>query len=120
MQVEILGGTVEIDESHVEESSAEIRRQFREYERDERQTFDLSIDVPETFTGAVMEQLPTISYGETRTYGEIAAALDTAPIAVGGACGRNLVRSCGVDCWWRAVLRFCKPQLTCTILPELT
>ncbi|EMA43463.1 methylated-DNA--protein-cysteine methyltransferase [Halococcus morrhuae DSM 1307] len=91
MHVEILGGTVEIDESHVEESPTEIRRQLREYEHDERQTFDLSIEIPETFTGAVMEQLLTIPYGETRTYGEIAAALDTAPVAVGGACGRNLV-----------------------------
>ena len=35
--------------------------------------------------------MAAIPYGETRTYGEIAAELDSAPIAVGGACGRNPV-----------------------------
>lgn len=89
MNVEILGGTVELDDSCVAESPAEIRRQIREYESGQRRRFDLSVDVPDTFTGAVMEQLLEIPYGETRTYGEIAAALETAPIAVGGGCGRN-------------------------------
>jgi len=32
-----------------------------------------------------------IPYGETRTYGDLAAALDTAPVAVGSACGKNPV-----------------------------
>lgn len=91
MDVGILGGTVEIDDSRVAESPDEIRRQLREYERGERRTFELSVDVPDTFAGAVMGQLLEIPYGETRTYGEIAAALGTAPVAVGGACGRNLV-----------------------------
>ena len=30
-----------------------------------------------------------IPYGALRTYGEIAAAIGSAPRAVGGACGRN-------------------------------
>ena len=30
-----------------------------------------------------------IPYGETRSYGELAAAIGSAPRAVGGACGRN-------------------------------
>lgn len=91
MNVEILAGTVEVDDSCVAESPADIRRQLREYESGERRGFDLSVDVPDTFTGAVMEQLLEIPYGETRTYGEIAAALETAPVAVGGGCGRNPV-----------------------------
>lgn len=48
------------------------------------------MNVPNMFTGAVMEQMLEIPYGETRTYGEIAAALDTAPVELGTACGRNL------------------------------
>jgi len=34
--------------------------------------------------------------------------------------GEYLIRSCVVDCWWRAVLRFYKVQLAWTTLPELT
>lgn len=91
MIVELFDSTIEVDDSYIDESPDEIRRQLSEYEYDERRTFDLSVDVPDTFTGTVMKQLLKIPYGETRTYGEIAAALDTAPIAVGGACGRNPV-----------------------------
>lgn len=36
-----------------------------------------------------MKQLLEILHGEIRTYGEIAAALDIAPIAVGRTCSRN-------------------------------
>lgn len=97
MIVDLFESTVELDDSYVRESPDEIRRQLREYERGERRTFDLSIDVPDTFTGAVMEQLLEIPYGETRTYSEIAATPDTAPVAVGGACGRNLM-TVGVPC----------------------
>lgn len=35
---------------------------------------------------AAMQQIP---YGETRSYGDLAAAVRTAPRAVGRACGRN-------------------------------
>ena len=91
MEVELFGSAFEVDESYVGESPAEIRGQIGEYERGERRTFDLTVDAPDTFTGAVMGELLAIPYGETRTYGEIADALDTSPIAVGGACGRNPV-----------------------------
>lgn len=87
----VMGETIPIDESLVEEPPGEIRRQLDEYDRGRRQSFDLSVATLDSFTGRVMEQLFEIPYGETRTYGEIAAALDTAPIAVGGACGRNPV-----------------------------
>jgi methylated-DNA-[protein]-cysteine S-methyltransferase len=38
-----------------------------------------------------MDEMSAIPYGETRTYGEIATALDSAPVAVGQACGSNPV-----------------------------
>jgi len=36
-----------------------------------------------------MRAMTAIPAGETRTYGEIASDLESAPIAVGQACGRN-------------------------------
>ncbi|WP_290818789.1 methylated-DNA--[protein]-cysteine S-methyltransferase [Halovivax sp.] len=91
MHVDILETTIEIDESFVAEPPAEIRAQLDEYARGDRRTFDLRVDVPDTITGAVMDAMVEIPYGETRTYGDIAADLDTAPVAVGQACGRNPV-----------------------------
>ena len=91
MDVQVFGGGLDIDEAHVEEPPAEIRRQVREYERGERREFDLTVRYPETFGGRVMRAMAEIPYGETRTYGDLAADLDTAPIAVGGGCGRNPV-----------------------------
>ena len=91
MHVDILKTTIELDESVVAEQPAKIRAQLRQYERGDRRTFDLRVDVPEGATGAVMDAMAEIPYGETRTYGDIAADLDTAPVAVGQACGRNPV-----------------------------
>ena len=91
MYVEIFGVPLEIDERRVRASAEEIERQTREYERGDRTSFDLEVSIPDDFTGRVMERMQAIPYGETVTYGDIAAALDTAPIAVGGACGRNPV-----------------------------
>lgn len=91
MNLTVLGGGLDIDESLVDESPAEIRRQVAEYAAGERHDFDLGVDVPDSFGGRVMRAMLDIPFGETRTYGELAAALDTAPIAVGGGCGRNPV-----------------------------
>jgi methylated-DNA-[protein]-cysteine S-methyltransferase len=41
------------------------------------------------FRRRVWQSLQTIPVGESRTYGELARALHTAPRAVGGACGAN-------------------------------
>lgn len=41
------------------------------------------------FQRKVLRQLMKIPYGETRTYGELAARLKTSPRAVGNACRRN-------------------------------
>jgi methylated-DNA-[protein]-cysteine S-methyltransferase len=91
MDVELFGGTVVIDESLVDATTAQIRTQVREYERGDRRTFDLDVSTPASFHGRVMAAMAAIPYGETRTYGDIAADLDTAPVAVGQACGRNPV-----------------------------
>ena len=52
--------------------------------------FDLPLAPHGTaFQRAVWQQMQAIPYGDTRTYGEIARWLRSAPRAVGRACGRN-------------------------------
>lgn len=41
------------------------------------------------FQKRVLTTLQNIPYGETRTYGELASALQTSPRAIGNACRRN-------------------------------
>ncbi len=91
MNVSIFDSTIGIDESAIEEPSEAIRTQIKEYERGERTTFELTVRYPDGLTGEVMAAMAEIPYGETSTYGAIAADLGTAPIAIGGACGRNPV-----------------------------
>ncbi|WP_092891128.1 methylated-DNA--[protein]-cysteine S-methyltransferase [Halopelagius inordinatus] len=89
MQISIHGFSVELDESYVGASRASVESQVREYERGERTRFDVAVAYPESFDGRVMRAMAAIPYGETRTYGDLASELDTSPVAVGGACGRN-------------------------------
>ena len=91
MNVELLGQTVELDAGRVGASEAEIRAQVDEYAAGDRRTFDLPVDLVDGFAGEVMAEMRAIPYGETRTYGDVADALDTAPVAVGRACGANPV-----------------------------
>ena len=91
MDVDILGSTIEIDASVIAASPAETRAQIRAYERGDRRTFELDVAFLDGLTGEVMAAMTEIPYGETRTYGELAASLETAPVAVGQACGRNPV-----------------------------
>ncbi len=89
MHVEVFGASLTIDETVVSQSPSELAAQIAGYERGERTAFDLDVSFPGDFTGQVMAAMADIPFGETRTYGELAADLDTAPVAVGGACGRN-------------------------------
>lgn len=89
MEFTAFGATFTLEESLVDEPADEIARHLREYERGERGAVDLSVRYPDGFTGRVMRAMSAIPYGETRTYGALAADLDTGPRAVGGACGRN-------------------------------
>lgn len=91
MEVTVLEDAIAIDESFLAESTEAILTQVREYERGDRRTFDLTVNAPDGMTGEVMAAMSEIPYGETRSYGELAAELDTAPVAVGQACGRNPV-----------------------------
>jgi methylated-DNA-[protein]-cysteine S-methyltransferase len=89
MSYELLGHSVDLEASRIAESPRIIQEQLSEYATGERSRFDLTIDRSSGFLGDVQQQLRSIPYGETRTYGDVAAQLDTAPIAVGQACGRN-------------------------------
>lgn len=75
-----------------DEGFAEIRGQLDEYFRGERTCFDLPLGPRGTpFQLAVWAELIAIPYGQTRSYGQIAASLGmpTASRAVGTANGSN-------------------------------
>ncbi|WP_435363011.1 methylated-DNA--[protein]-cysteine S-methyltransferase [Haloarchaeobius sp. DYHT-AS-18] len=91
MQLTVLGGSFDIDETLLDAEPETVREQVAEYGRGERETFDFDVRFPGTFTGDVMREMAAIPRGETRTYGDLAAALDSSPVAVGQACGRNPV-----------------------------
>lgn len=91
MNVDLLGSTIEVDDSFVVESADEIRRQVDEFAAGQRRDFELSVEFPDGLLGDVIAAMTRIPYGETRSYGDLAADLDTAPVAIGRACGRNPV-----------------------------
>jgi methylated-DNA-[protein]-cysteine S-methyltransferase len=71
----------------------QARRQLDEYFAGARRTFDLGLDleaVPD-FQRLVLTELALVPYGETATYGALAARIgrDRAARAVGGALNRN-------------------------------
>lgn len=64
--------------------------QLRRYLDDPQWSFTLPLSPRGTaFRQRVWRSLAAIPVGESRTYGEVARALHTAPRAVGGACGAN-------------------------------
>ena len=68
------------------------REQLEEYFAGERTAFDLPLSPRGTdFQRQVWQALASIPYGETRSYGEIAAGLGRpgGARAVGAACGKN-------------------------------
>lgn len=89
MEVELMGDRIGIDERYLDIPPESIHRQVSEYAAGDRRTFDCTVTFPDSYTGRVMEAMAAIPYGETQTYGDIAAELGSAPRAVGGACGRN-------------------------------
>lgn len=69
-----------------------LQAQLTEYFSGKRQAFDLPLaPVGTAFQKEIWSALRTVPYGETRTYGDIAALLHRpkAARAVGGACGKN-------------------------------
>jgi methylated-DNA-[protein]-cysteine S-methyltransferase len=72
----------------------EIRRELDEYFEGRRQRFDVQLDwslTPESFRRRAQEALLLIPYGETRTYGQLAAEAGNprAVRAAGTACATN-------------------------------
>ncbi|MBC8338655.1 MAG: methylated-DNA--[protein]-cysteine S-methyltransferase [Alphaproteobacteria bacterium] len=66
------------------------RDQLDEYFDAKRKDFDLPLAPRGTaFQCAVWDQMRRIPYGQVKTYGDVARSLNSAPRAVGGACGRN-------------------------------
>ena len=64
--------------------------QLKAYFAERLSEFDLPIAPPgSTFQQRVWSAMCEIPHGETWTYGQLAARADTAPRAVGGACGAN-------------------------------
>jgi len=77
---------------HDEDALAPLRRQLQEYFAGERREFELELaPTGSPFQLEVWSALRTIPYGETASYGEIAAAVGQpgAARAVGGANNRN-------------------------------
>ena len=68
----------------------EAKRQLEAYFAGRLKSFDLPLR-PEgsAFERRVWQAMSEIPYGETRRYGDLAAALGATPRAVGQACGRN-------------------------------
>lgn len=66
------------------------RTQLEEYFEGTRKDFDLPLRPMGTaFQRKVWDAMSRIPLGQTRSYGELAEELGTAPRALGGACGRN-------------------------------
>lgn len=91
MEFQVLGGGVDIDTDLVAADREAITTQIREYAEGSRTEFSLTVTYPDSFVGRVMAAMAAIPYGATRTYGEIAADLDTAAVAVGQGAGKNPV-----------------------------
>ena len=67
-------------------------RQLERYLADPHFRFTLPLaPVGTPFRQRVWQALAGIPVGESRTYGELARLLHTAPRAVGGACGANTI-----------------------------
>ncbi|PKU21771.1 methylated-DNA--[protein]-cysteine S-methyltransferase [Telmatospirillum siberiense] len=65
-------------------------RQLDDYFEGRRKSFDLPLDPDgSVFQKKVWAVLQHIPYGSVMSYGQIALHIDSAPRAVGGACGRN-------------------------------
>lgn len=68
----------------------EAVRQLRSWLRDPRYEFGLPLAAAGThFQRRVWQQIATIPAGQTRSYGEVAAAIHSGSRAVGNACGAN-------------------------------
>jgi methylated-DNA-[protein]-cysteine S-methyltransferase len=63
--------------------------QIAAYFAGQRQEFDLPLAPATGFAAAMRAAMLAIPFGETRTYGDLARALNVSPQAVGQGCGAN-------------------------------
>ena len=69
---------------------AEAARQLQAYFAGELTDFDLPLaPAGSRFEQRVWAAMQMIPYGQTRSYGDLAVSVDSAPRAVGRACGKN-------------------------------
>ena len=69
---------------------AEAARPLDAYFAGQLSHFDLPLaPAGSPFEARVWSAMQLIPYGETRSYGDLATAIGSAPRPVGGACGRN-------------------------------
>lgn len=69
---------------------AAAKAQVEAYFAGRRWSFDLPLRPPGTeFQKSVWRAMRAIPFGRTRSYGDLARDLASAPRAVGGACGKN-------------------------------
>jgi methylated-DNA-[protein]-cysteine S-methyltransferase len=86
------GRSREVGDGAALESARLVRDEILSYLAGERRSFSVPIVLEGTpFQRAVWVELQRVPYGETRTYGEVAAAVGRprAARAVGAACGAN-------------------------------
>jgi len=68
----------------------EAERQLEAYFAGRLTAFDLPLaPAGSAFDRRVWQAMRQIPYGQTRSYGELAMEVGSAPRAIGGACGRN-------------------------------
>ena len=71
---------------------ADARRELSEYFAGQRRRFELPVRTAgSALQEAVWREMRAIPYGETRTYGDLAAVIGSNARLVGGACGSNRV-----------------------------
>ncbi len=67
-----------------------LKKQILEYTKGKRKKFSLKINIQGSILQKkIWKQLSNINYGTTKTYGDIAKALQTSPRYVGNVCGQN-------------------------------
>jgi methylated-DNA-[protein]-cysteine S-methyltransferase len=68
----------------------EAQRQLEAYFTQQLTVFDLPLmPAGSAFDNRVWQAMRQIPHGQTRSYGELAMEIGSAPRAIGGACGRN-------------------------------
>jgi len=70
---------------------AEALSQLAAYFADELTQFDLPLSYATGLNGDVQRAMVAIPFGETRTYGDLARALNAPAQAIGQSCGANAV-----------------------------